>query len=66
MSDHDPAVAELVADRLAELTLDGPGSDRDAITADYVAHLAMDASLDELIGAGDTGDPQVFDPMDPR
>ena len=66
MSDNDPAVEQLVADRLAELTLDVPASDRDAIAGDYVAHLAMDASLDELIGAGDTGDPQVFDPMDPR
>ena len=66
MSDHDRAIAQLVADRLAELTLDGPAFDRDAITADYVAHLEMDASLDELIGAGDTDDPRAFDPMDPR
>ncbi len=58
--------ARTVADRLGELALHGPAFDREAITADFVSRLEMDATLDELIGAGDADDPQAFDPLDPR
>ena len=67
MSDaHDRDLTQLVAERLAELTMSGPAFDREAITTDCLAHLEMDATLDELIGAGDTDDPLAFDPRDPR
>ena len=51
---------------MTELGLIGPAFDREAITADYTSNLAMDASLDELIGAGDADVPLAFDPLDPR
>jgi hypothetical protein len=67
MSDApDCDIARVFGERLAELTLTGPAFDREAISADCLARLAMDATLDELIGAGDTGDPRTFDPLDPR
>ena len=59
-------IARLVESRLTELGLIGPAFDREAITADYTSNLAMDASLDELIGAGDADVPLAFDPLDPR
>lgn len=62
----DRDIARVVGERLAELTLNGPAFDREAITADCLSRLEMDATLDELIGAGDTGDPLAFDPLDPR
>ena len=67
MSDaHNLGIAQLVAERLSELALNGPAFDREAITADYVSRLEMDASLDDLIGAGDADEPLTFDPLDPR
>ena len=67
MSDaHHRDIAQLVVERLAELTMSGPAFDREAITTDYSARLEMDATLDELIGSGDADDPLAFDPRDPR
>lgn len=62
MSDSAPVVAA----RLAEHALAGPLFDLDAIAADHDQRIALDRSLDELIGPGDAAPVTPFDPRAPR
>lgn len=63
-SPSDPT--STVAARLAEHGLDGPAFDLAAVTADAEQRLALDRTLDALIGDGDAGPVAPFDPRDPR
>lgn len=58
--------SSMVARRLAEHSLGGPGFDLAAITADHDMRIEMDRSLDALIGEGDAAAVAPFDPRDPR
>lgn len=54
-----------VDERLDAAGLVAPTFDRAAIRADHAMRIDLDASLDELIGAGDVPPPPTFDPGSP-
>ena len=55
MSELHPGDRAFVTQRLRDAGLQGPTIDIDAIVADSIERLAMDRSLDSLIGAGTPG-----------
>jgi len=58
-------VGDPIDERLDAAGLVAPTFDRAAIRADYAMRIALDASLDSLIGTGDADEAPSFDPQNP-